>query len=344
MAVSPILPWNGLTSGAAPGVAIFFAFWSWVGFEAAPNYAEEAKDPIRVIPVALIFSCVAVGTLYTIMSWAIVSVYGTNTNWANVANAGNTHVFDGKTVPVDYDHFVLGPAGAVAGQFWASALSYLIITGSLACAAALTNAGLRYMYAMGREGLLPRYLGKTHPVHKSPYTAVLTWGAVAVVLFLVFRVTNHTGLDAYFWFSPQGVIWIVLVQALTALSVFMYFRRVHPDEQSWKTTVCAWLGFAGQVAVLALFYHYETFVAAGNALYVRELFTIGSGTFSVPVSWLGIIGVGRAGGLDDLRLHDPRAQPREVRPHGPLRQRVRLGSESLGAPRSARRPHGCARA
>ena len=58
----------------------------------------------------------------------------------------------------------------------ASALSYLIITGSLACAAALTNAGLRYMYAMGREGLLPRYLGKTHPVHKSPYTAVLTWG------------------------------------------------------------------------------------------------------------------------------------------------------------------------
>jgi amino acid transporter len=292
VAVSPILPWNGFTSGAAPGVAIFFAFWSWVGFEAAPNYAEEAKDPIRVIPVALIFSCVAVGTLYTIMSWAIVSVYGTNTNWANVANAGNTHVFEGKTVPVDYDHFVLGPAGAVAGQFWASALSYLIITGSLACAAALTNAGLRYMYAMGREGLMPRYLGKTHPVHKSPYTAVLTWGAVAVVLFLVFRVTNHTGLDAYFWFSPQGVIWIVLVQALTALSVFMYFKRVHPDEQSWKTTVCAWLGFAGQVAVLALFYHYETFVAAGDALYVRELFTIGSGTFSVPVSWLGIIGVG----------------------------------------------------
>ena len=128
-------------------------------------------------------------------------------------------------------------------------------------------------------------------MHKSPYTAVLTWGAVAVVLFLVFRVTNHTGLDAYFWFSPQGVIWIVLVQALTALSVFLYFRRVHPDEQSWKTTVCAWLGFAGQIAVLALFYHYETFVACGNALYVRELFTVGSGTFSVPVSWLGIIGV-----------------------------------------------------
>ena len=58
-----------------------------------------------------------------------------------------------------------------------------------------------------------------------------------------------------------------------------------------KTTVCAWIGFAGQIFVLALFYHFETYVAAGDALYVRELFTIGSGTWSVPVSWLGIIGV-----------------------------------------------------
>jgi len=291
VAVSPILPWNGLNTGVAPGVAVFFAFWSWVGFEAAPNYAEEARDPVRVIPVALIFSCVAVGTLYTFMSWALVSAYGTNTDWSKIANTGSTAVINGKTVPADYNNFVLGPVSAAAGEFWRDALSYLIITGSLACAAALTNAGLRYMYAMGREGLLPRYLGKTHPVHKSPYTAVLTWGALAVVLFLCFRVTNHTGLDAYFWFSPQGVIWIVLVQALTALSVYLYFRREHPSEQSWKTTWCAWLGFLGQIAVLALFYHYETFVAAGSSIYVKELFTVGSGTWSVPVSWLGIIGV-----------------------------------------------------
>src|SRR4051794_8400897 len=292
VAVSPILPWNGLNSGAAPGIAVFFAFWSWVGFEAAPNYAEEAKDPIRVIPVALIFSCIAVGVLYTFMSWAIVSVYGTNTDWSTVAaSSTSTHVFEGKTVPVDYDHFVLGPAGAVAGQFWSSALSYLIITGSLACAAALTNAGLRYMYAMGREGLLPRYLGKTHPVHRSPYMAVLTWGAFAAVLFVIFRATSHTGLDAYFWLSPQGVIWIVLVQALTALSVFLYFRRDHASEQSWKTRYCAWIGFIAQLFVLALFYHYSTTVALGSALYVKELTTVGSSWYAVPISWLGIIGV-----------------------------------------------------
>ena len=32
---------------AAAGVAIFGAFWSWFGFEMAPNYAEESRDPRR---------------------------------------------------------------------------------------------------------------------------------------------------------------------------------------------------------------------------------------------------------------------------------------------------------
>jgi amino acid transporter len=310
VSVAPVLPWNGLTEGVAPGIGVFFAFWSWVGFEAAPNYAEEAKDPVKTIPVALVFSCVSVGVLYTIMSWALVSAYGTNFDWSKVGAANGTAVIDGKTVAVsDSSQFVLGPVAAAAGEFWRDALSWLIITGSIACAAALTNAGLRYIYAMGREGLLPRYLGRTHPIHKSPYTAVLTWGAIAVVLFLAFRVTSHTGLDAYYWLSPQGVIWIVLVQALTALSVYAYFRREHPDELSWKTNVCAWLGFAGQIAVLALFYHYETSVTGTGSLYVKELFTIGSGTWSVPVSWLGIIGalvpVATLGYAYWLRAQDP---------------------------------------
>ena len=133
------------------------------------------------------------------------------------------------------------------------------------------------------------------------------------------------------------MIWIVLVQALTALSVFAYFRREHPSEQSWKTTVCAWIGFAGQLFVLALFYHYETFVAAGASLYVKELFTIGSSWYAVPVSWLGIIGV-------PCRWHRSGtptrsgAEPREVRPHGPLRQRGGLdthGCRGVAAPRQS---------
>ena len=290
--IDPILPWTAITNGVAPGVAVFFAFWSWVGFEAAPNYAEESKDPVRTIPIAVLFSCIGLGVLYTVMTWSIATAYPKGTDWSKVANAGSTLDFPGhNAVNVDYDHFVLGPAGALVGPFFADAMSYLIITGSLACAAALGNAGLRYAYAMGREGVLPRWFGKTHPIHKSPTNAIYFAAAASAAIFLLFWVFNHKAIDAYFWLSPQGVIWIILVQALTSLAVFQYFRRQHPAEQSWKTTICGPLAFVLQLGVLALFFHYETFVAAGSSIYVKELFTIGSGAFSVPVSWLGIVGV-----------------------------------------------------
>ena len=37
---------HGLAAGAI-AIGLFFAFWSWVGFEMAPNYGEESKDPRR---------------------------------------------------------------------------------------------------------------------------------------------------------------------------------------------------------------------------------------------------------------------------------------------------------
>ena len=41
---------NGKLAAGAAGIGLFFAFWSWVGFEMAPNYAEEFRDPKRIVP------------------------------------------------------------------------------------------------------------------------------------------------------------------------------------------------------------------------------------------------------------------------------------------------------
>ena len=209
-------------------MAVFFAFWSWVGFEAAPNYAEEAKDPVRVIPIALIFSCVAVGTLYTFMSWAIVSVYGTNVDWSKIGNEGSTALIDGQTVPAHYNNFVLGTGGGGRRRVLARRAElpdhHRVI--GLRRSAHERGAALHVRDGpRGAPAALPRpdASGAQVAVHRRS-----DLGAFATVIFLIFRLTDHTGLDAYFWLSPQGVIWIVLVQALTALSVFMYFKRDRP--------------------------------------------------------------------------------------------------------------------
>src|SRR5215218_10026941 len=61
--------------GLAAGVGVFLAFWSWVGFEAIPNYAEESREPKRIIPRATLFSVVGLGIGYVITSLAFVSAF-----------------------------------------------------------------------------------------------------------------------------------------------------------------------------------------------------------------------------------------------------------------------------
>ena len=62
-------------AGAA-GIALFGAFWSWVGFEMAPNYAEESKDPHKIAGIAMYTSVIGLGILYIFISWMFVTGWG----------------------------------------------------------------------------------------------------------------------------------------------------------------------------------------------------------------------------------------------------------------------------
>jgi amino acid transporter len=293
LSIEPILPWNAF-QGIAPGIGIFFAFWSWVGFEAAPNYAEESRDPVRIIPIAVYFSCIFVGALYTIAAWAILSGYGPKNQITDAFNAGaegTATTISGHTAVVTVDNLTFFPTSALVGQWVASLMSYLIITGALACGMALGNAGGRYWYAMGREGILPKALGRTHPKYKSPYIALFVMYAIVTVILLAFWFADRAPLEAYGWLAVQGVIWILLVQALAGLSTFFYFRKHHPDEMHpIKTIAAPWVAFIAQCAVLLLLYHNLYFLAAG-AGYVDPVFELFSGWAELQFSWIGIIGV-----------------------------------------------------
>src|SRR6266699_5301413 len=140
-------PATGKLAAGAVGIGLFFAFWSWVGFEMAPNYGEESRDPKRIIPRALYISVIGLGVFYTITSWA--SLAGYPTTKAAIAQSQSNAA-----------QYFLAPASQFAGHWVSSVMSYLIITGSFACGMAFHNTSARYFYSLGREGLAPRALGK----------------------------------------------------------------------------------------------------------------------------------------------------------------------------------------
>jgi len=70
---------NAYGTTVAAGTAalgIFFAFWSWIGFETTAAYGEESKDPKRVVPRATMIAVVGLGVFYTFVSWMVVVANG----------------------------------------------------------------------------------------------------------------------------------------------------------------------------------------------------------------------------------------------------------------------------
>ncbi len=150
-------------------------------------------------------------------------------------------------------------------------MSYLIITGSFACGMAFHNTTARYMYSLGREGLAPRALGRTHPRWKSPHIASLTQTVIAAIiigLFAIFTGSNDPNSQAYLQLyslmAVMGVIIILSVQAVVSLSVLVYYERYHKDEVHWwRTRLAPLLAFISQAYVVYLLFTNINFLGAG---------------------------------------------------------------------------------
>jgi amino acid transporter len=282
-AINPVnafksFPAQGTIVAGAIGIGLFFAFWSWVGFEMAPNYGEESRDPKRIVPRALYISVIGLGVFYTLTSWAPLGGY--SSTHAAIAQAQSNAA-----------NFYLLPAKLYAGHWVASIMSYLIITGSFACGMAFHNTTARYFYSLGREGFMPKPLGRTHPRWKSPHIASVTQSLIAafiIALFAIFTGTNDPNSQAYIQvyglMALMGVIIILSVQALVSLAILIYYERYHRDEVHWwKTRLAPLLSFISQGAVVYLLFTNIGFLGASSYSYAYWL-----GPIDLAVVLIGI--------------------------------------------------------
>jgi amino acid transporter len=226
---SPLNPITALTGAniraAAPGVGIFFALWSWVGFECTANYAEEARNPRKMVPRATYIAVVSLGVLFTLTSWCAVLGHGLKNASTDAATNGGVF-FYGIT-----SHFVSPVAKDV--------MQWLIITSTFACAMAFHAAATRYFYAMGREGILSRRLGRTHKRWQSPYAGSFFQTGVGAVLILLFiamwyisKATQNFAnfqtapySELYGWLSILGTFWVLVMMTLSGLATIRYFGQ-----------------------------------------------------------------------------------------------------------------------
>jgi amino acid transporter len=213
------------------GVAVMFALTSFVGFESGALYGEETKEPARSIPKAIYISVGVIAVFYVITSWIIVGAAGGLL--APVAAKSQT------------GELVIDLANRYGGELLLDATAVLLCTSLLASCLALHNAASRYLFALGRENVLPPRLGDYHPRHLSPHVGSIVMSALTIVVIGAFVAS---GADPYTVAASSlvglGTIAIIAVQAIAALAVLVFFWRRN-DRTLWRTVIAPAVGFLG---------------------------------------------------------------------------------------------------
>lgn len=230
---------NGLLV-AAPGLAMFIAFWSWTGFESTVMYGEESRNPRKIIPIATIIAVTGVGLFYTFVSWMAVAGNGAAGSISRAQSANPLDMF-------------FHPTEIFVGHWAVLVFQWLMMTGSFACGLAFHNCAARYGYALGREGLLPRVMGHTHHKHGSPHIASYVQMVVAAVWILGFVLLKKDPyLDIFVLLAVVGTFSLLIVQTITMVAVYNYFRSHHPGESAWRVKVAPVIGGLGMLTVVIL--------------------------------------------------------------------------------------------
>jgi amino acid transporter len=236
------MPDNLFSSGAL-GLTILFAASSFVGFEATAIYGEEARDPRRTVPRATYISVILIGLIYAWSAWAIGLAHGVD----DVQDAALA----------DPANFVFGMNTEYVGAWSTEIMGVLVVTSYFATVLAFHNTIARYMYSLGRGGVLPRQLGVTHEKHRSPYVASALCTLLSVVVVGGFAVSGADPFAQQFaWLTGLGAIGILALQAATAVAAVIFFRRrLRAGNEAgnlWTTLVAPLLGAAGLLAIIVL--------------------------------------------------------------------------------------------
>ncbi|MFK0107028.1 APC family permease [Streptomyces sp. NPDC091217] len=239
----------------APGVALMFAVASMFGFEATAIYGEEAREPRRTVPRATYLSVVVVTGFFAFVSWMLISAHGASRATADAGKALQSG---------DATSFVFAPIADLFGGWAHDVLPILLATSLFAGILAFHNSANRYLFSLGREGLLPHGLTAINRRH-SPWAAGVVQTAISVLLVMPFAILGKDPvLTLFSWFSGVAVLGIMLLYFLTSVSVVVFFRRSGADTRPWNTRIAPVLGALGIAGAIWLIVQNFTTLIGGN--------------------------------------------------------------------------------
>jgi amino acid transporter len=223
---------GGLFGHPGVGALLVTALLGYTGFEASAVFSEEAKDTHRTVPVATYTSLALIAATYTLASWAMSVHYGDDRVAAVAAEQGPGMLF------------------SMAGSTVAEVATVLFMTSLFAAMLSFHNAVVRYMFALGRERVLPGALGRTQPETGAPRNASLVQSAIGLAVIAVYALAGwDPTVRLFFWLGTTGAFGVLCLLAASSIAVISFFARDRRGESAWRRLVAPALA---AIALLAM--------------------------------------------------------------------------------------------
>jgi amino acid transporter len=186
---------------SAFGLSMVFVLLTYGGWNEGAYISAEVEQPARNIVRALVWSVLAVTSLYLLV------------NWAYLRGLGVQGVAGSSAVAADLVGRVTGGAGA-------GLVSLLIAVSALTSVNATIVTGARTAYALGRDFPLFGGLGRWNRKADTPVNALVVQGAIALTLALLGGMTRKGFETTVEYTAP--VFWLFFL--LTGLALFILRR------------------------------------------------------------------------------------------------------------------------
>jgi amino acid transporter len=223
---------DGVGGVLALGVAAF------VGYESGPVYAEEVRGGEALVGRATFATLGFLGVFYAVSSWALAVAVGPNrvVDEARDPNGG---------LPFSVLARLFGPAVSAAAMV-------LLVTSIVAAMLSFHNGVARYLFALGRERVVPAWLTR-HAGSGAPIGGSLVQSATAAAVIVAVAVIGIDPFAGMFtWLSAVGAVGVLGLLVAASWAAVCFFRAGGGrNEGVWTRRVAPSLGMLVGVGVLA---------------------------------------------------------------------------------------------
>lgn len=232
--------WHTFAPNGLKGIFMgaFLIFFAYIGFDAIATAAEETKNPQKNLPIGIIGSLCVCTIVYVLVALVLTGI-----------------------MPIDQIDLQAPIANAmtVLGKQWiASLISIGALTGLTSVLLVMMLAGTRILFAMSRDGFLPKILQKLHPNFKTPAFLTVMVGIICIIGALCLDISTAAELCNFGTFASFIIVCVAV----------LILRKTEPERpRPFKVPFAPWTPIIGIICCSGLMLYSMKFLTTSKVLF-----------------------------------------------------------------------------